>query len=196
MKRGSPRSFLLQSGCSMSKRAVSLSILALAAFTAAMPADAGTPDRDAAMFSSIKGTWTGPGEIVAGKYKGTKFTCNLTGETPSGTVGMKLDGACRVGVFTQPMSASVVRRGAGYRGLFLDGAAGKGLDITGGSVSGQRAVFSINRKELKGAMLAKLNGSDAMNVTISVRVDNRLVPVIGMNLKRVDSSATGSVSAD
>lgn len=194
--RGSPLVQLLQSGCSMSKRAVSLSVLALAALSAAAPVSAGTPDRDAVLFSSIKGTWTGPGEIVAGKYKGTKFTCNLTGATPNGVVGMKLDGACRVGVFTQPMSATVERRGSGYRGAFLDGAAGKGLDITGGSVNGQRAVFNIDRKELRGAMLAKLNGSDAMNVTISVRVDNKLVPVIGMNLKRVDSRSTGSVSAD
>ncbi|MBK8458760.1 MAG: hypothetical protein IPL47_17885 [Phyllobacteriaceae bacterium] len=151
-------------------------------------------DRDAELFTAIKGVWSGPGEIVAGKYKGTKFTCNLTGVTPDGKVGMSLDGSCRVGVFTQPMSASVERRGGAYRGAFLDGAAGKGLDITNGSINAQRAVFSINRKELKGAMLAKLNGRDAMNVTISVRVDNRLVPVIGMNLKRVDDVATGSVA--
>jgi len=176
----------------MLRFAVSLSILA--AIAAPTGVQAGTADRDAALFSSIEGTWAGPGEIVAGKYKGTKFTCNLTGETPNGKVGMSLDGSCRVGVFTQPMSAKVERRGGGYRGSFLDGAGGNGLDIIGGSVTGQKAVFTINRKELKGAMLAKLTGEDAMNVTISVRVNNDLVPVIGMNLKRVDRSSTGSIA--
>ena len=32
---------------------------------------------------SVEGEWAGPGEIVAGKYKGTKFTCNFTGSTPA-----------------------------------------------------------------------------------------------------------------
>ncbi len=40
--------------------------------------------RDKAFFESVAGTWKGPGEIVAGKYKGTKFTCNLIGQ-PSTT---------------------------------------------------------------------------------------------------------------
>ena len=97
----------------MSFRAISLATLALVAAAAVPAADAGTQDSDAALFSSIEGAWSGPGEIVAGKYKGTKFTCNLTGETPNGKVGMTLDGACRVGVFTQPMSATVERRGGG-----------------------------------------------------------------------------------
>lgn len=176
----------------MTLRALLLAALAIA--TAAAPGGtASASDRDAEMFDSIKGTWAGPGEIVAGKYKGTKFTCNLTGVTPDGKVGMSLDGSCRVGVFTQPMSASVEKRGGGYRGAFLDGAAGKGLDIIGGSINAQRAVFSINREELKGAMLAKMHGRDAMNVTISVRVNSSLVPVIGMNLKRVDGVATSGV---
>lgn len=33
-----------------------------------------------------------------------------------------------------------------------------------------------------------------MNVTISVRVDKEMVPVIGMSLKRIDATATGSVA--
>lgn len=168
--------------------------LPLAAMLCAQPAVAA--DRDETFFRSVRGEWVGPGEIVAGKYKGTKFTCTLTGVTPNGKVGMTLDGSCRVGVFTQRMSASIERRGRGYRGTFLDGAAGQGLDIVGGSVTGSRVVMSLNRNELKGAMLANLKGRDAMNVTVSVRVDKQLVPVIGMNLKRVDSTAIGAVAQE
>ena len=36
--------------------------------------------------------------------------------------------------------------------------------------------------------------ADQMNVTISVRVNSDLVPVIGMNLKRIDGTATGSIA--
>ena len=67
---------------------------------------------------------------------------------------MTLDGACRVGMFTQKMTATVERRGAGYAGTFLDGAGGKGLDVISGSVKGQKVVFGLNRKQLNGAMLA------------------------------------------
>ncbi|TIW91494.1 MAG: hypothetical protein E5V57_32100, partial [Mesorhizobium sp.] len=62
-------------------------------------------ERDKKFFQSVEGEWVGPGEIVAGKYKGTKFTCNFTGSTPDGKIGMSLDGGCRVGMFTQQMSA-------------------------------------------------------------------------------------------
>jgi hypothetical protein len=54
--------------------------------------------------------------------------------------------------------------------------------------------MSLNRDKLNGAMLARMKGDDAMNVTVSVRVDKELVPVIGMNLKRVDATAVGAVS--
>ncbi len=59
---------------------------------------------------------SGPGEIVAGKYKGTKFNCDLTGE-PLGEkeTGIKLGGTCRVGVFKQPMSAVIAKKGATIR---------------------------------------------------------------------------------
>ncbi len=33
-----------------------------------------------------------------------------------------------------------------------------------------------------------------MNITISVRVENKMVPVIGMNLKRVDGASVGSIA--
>lgn len=159
------------------------------------PSTALALDRDGRFFKQVEGAWSGPGEIVAGKYKGTKFTCNFKGATPNGKVGMSLDGSCRVGVFTQRMSANVVRKGRSYRGKFMDGAAGEGLDITSGNVDGSRVVFSINRKQLNGAMLARLPNDDTMNVTVSVRVNRKLVPVIGMRLKRIDGSSTGSVAS-
>ncbi len=55
---------------------------------------------------------------------------------------MTLDGTCRVGVFSQPMKATVAaRRGDGYAGKFNDGANGKGLDVTSGSVNGNKGGF-------------------------------------------------------
>ncbi len=135
-----------------------------------------------------------PGEIVAGKYKGTKFVCDLAGTTPAGAVGMTLDGTCRVGVFSQPMKATVVRVGSSYSGKFNDGAAGKGLDVTSGSVNGNKVVFGLNRKQLNGAMLAHVSGPNTMNVTVSVRVEKELVPVIGMSLRRVDRTTVSSIA--
>jgi len=155
---------------------------------------AGANERDRKFFEQVEGEWVGPGEIVAGKYKGTKFTCSFTGATPDGKIGMSLDGGCRVGVFTQKMSARIERSGGSYRGTFMDGAEGKGLDVTSGNVDGRKVVFSLNRKQLKGAMQARLAGDDKMTVTVSVKVDKQMVPVIGMNLKRVDGGAVGSVA--
>ncbi len=163
-------------------------LLALGTF----PAEA--RDGDAAFFEKVSGKWSGPGEIVAGKYKGTKFTCNFDGTNPAASTGITMDGTCRVGVFAQEMKATIQRSGSSYKGSFLDGSQGKGLDITAGNVAGNRVTLALNRKQLNGAMLAKMNGNDSMNVTISVRVDKEMVPVIGMTLNRVDNSATGSVA--
>ena len=173
-----------------SAAAAALSLFACALF--ALPAQA--KDRDAQFFQTIEGQWTGPGEIVAGKYKGTKFTCTLDGSTPAATTGMTLDGSCRVGIFNQPMKATITRSGNSYKGSFLDGSAGKGLDITGGNVSGNRVVLAISRKQLSGAMQAKFNDNNNMNVTISVRLEEQLIPVVGMSLKRVDTTAVGSIA--
>jgi hypothetical protein len=149
---------------------------------------------DSAFFKKVTGKWAGPGEIVAGKYKGTKFTCNFDGSTATASNGMTMDGTCRVGVFTQAMKATVAMSGGSYKGSFLDGSSGKGLDITAGNVAGNRATFSLNRKQLNGAMLARLTSGSDMNVTISVRVNKEMVPVIGMSLKRMDNAATGSIA--
>lgn len=158
---------------------------ALMAFTPSVYA----ADKDAEFFQNIEGQWTGPGEVVAGKYKGTKFVCTLAGSTPEADIGMTLDGSCRVGVFSQSMKATVLRSGKSYNGVFNDGAAGKGLDIVSGSVNRDRVVLGLNRKELNGAMLARISDPNTMNVTVSVRVDKELIPVIGMSLKRVNQVA-------
>lgn len=169
-----------------------------AAISPAMSATGTASERDQKFFQSVEGHWSGPGEVVAGKYKGTRFTCNLTGKTPREHAGMMLDGTCRVGLFTQKMSAHVeeVGRNGKYRGTFLDGAKGKGLDIVAGNVADRTVVFALNRNALKGTMAAKLPDPDTMMVTISVRVEDDLVPVIGVKLKRMDSVAVGAVAQD
>jgi hypothetical protein len=165
----------------------------LAATAVASPVQAASNDK--AFFDQVGGTWQGPGEIVAGKYKGTKFTCNLSGDPATvGGEGIKLDGHCRVGVFKQPMSALITRAGGTYKGKFLDGAAGKGLDILSGKVSGDKVVVAINRQKLNGAMIARLQDDNTMNITISVKVEDQMIPVIGMSLNRESEElAVGSI---
>ncbi|RAZ89754.1 hypothetical protein DPM33_16325 [Mesorhizobium hawassense] len=152
------------------------------------------PDKQ--FFHSVEGRWVGPGEIIAGKYKNTKFTCDFIGSTPDGKVGMTLDGGCRVGVFTQKMSATVERKGRdGYHGSFMGGSTGNGMDIVGGNVvDPQKVVFTINRKQLNGVMQARVPDDNSMTVTVAVRVNDQLVPVIGMSLKRVDSVEVGAIA--
>jgi hypothetical protein len=173
-----------------------LAILSAAALAAGSSVPAAAYDRDLAFFERVAGRWSGAGEIVAGKYKGTKFVCDFDGSAREDGVGMALDGGCRVGLFNQPMSASIERAQSGFRGTFMDGAAGNGLDVVGGVVKEQYAVFAIHRNELTGAMRAQLDGPDTMAVTISVHVEDELVPVIGVTLKRTEPSAVSSVRRD
>jgi len=173
-------------------RSVSLAALATVAAFICAPAHAS----DHTFFKKVEGEWAGPGEIVAGKYKGTKFNCTFSGTTPENEIGMTLDGGCRVGLFTQKMSATVKRKGRGYIGSFMDGAEGKGLDVVSGAVSDKKVVFGLNRAQLNGAMLARMASPDDMNVTVSVRVNDEMVPVIGMALKRVDAKTVGAIARD
>lgn len=167
------------------------------AAAAATPDEATASEKDKRFFSTVEGEWSGPGEIVAGKYKGTRFTCNFKGATPNGKVGMSLDGGCRVGLFTQKMSARVEHAGRkGYRGSFMDGSKGEGLDVIGGNVNGRKVTLTLNRNQLNGAMLANLPDDNTMHVTVSVKVASQMVPVIGMNLKRVDTRTVGAISRD
>ena len=92
-------------------------------------------------------------------------------------------------------SATITQSGRGYTGKFLDGAEGKGLDIISGSVSGDKVVMGINRNQLNGAMVASLRGENKMNITISIKVEDQMVPVIGLSLDRdMDSIAVGSIN--
>jgi hypothetical protein len=175
------------------RSAVAAAVLAVLPSLCVVPA-AQAAERDRQFFESAKGSWTGPGEIIAGKYKGTKFNCTFEGMTEKKAVGITMDGGCRVGVFLQKMTASVQHKAGRYSGKFLDGADGKGLDIISGSVvDDHKVVLAINRKQLRGVMQARMADDNTMNVTVSVRVDKQLVPVIGMSLKRVDTTAVGSI---
>lgn len=173
-----------------------LAILSTAAFAAGSAVPAAAYDRNQVFFERVAGHWSGAGEIVAGKYKGTKFVCDFDGAAHEDGVGMALDGGCRVGVFNQSMSARIERAESGFRGTFMDGAAGNGLDVAGGVIKDEYAAFAIHRNELTGAMRAQLHGHDTMAVTISVHVEDELVPVIGVTLKRAGTSAVSSVRRD
>ncbi|MFK5979093.1 MAG: hypothetical protein QM488_09430 [Rhizobiaceae bacterium] len=140
---------------------------------------------DRTFFSGIEGKWRGPGEIVAGKFKGTKFVCTFEGDTLAKSSGMNIGGSCRIGLFSQPMNALVRKAGGRYKGKFLDGAAGEGMDVIGGRYSRSRLSVDIVRKDLRGVMITSLNKQNKLNVTVSVHVGKRLIPVIGMTLKRV-----------
>lgn len=177
----------------MSIRSLALiSALALAPVSA-LSTTAEANERDMRFFSQIQGKWRGPGEIVAGKYKGTKFTCEFSGMTPGNKLGMTLDGGCRVGLFAQKMKAVVRHTGSTYTGTFLDGAQGEGLDVVAGNVSRNGVVLTLRRKQLHGAMLARMASRDQLNITVSVNVGEELVPVIGMKLGRLDGVSVGSV---
>ena len=121
--------------------------LAATAMVAGAPSPAHASEKDKRFFSNIEGQWSGPGEIVAGKYKGTKFTCNFTGATPNGKVGMSLDGGCRVGLFTQRMSATVEHAdlAVGRRALEIAGEAGA-LVLAGDDLARPRP-FALDRAE-------------------------------------------------
>ena len=142
-------------------------------------------------FKNVEGTWSGSGKIVAGKYKNTRFTCDFGGPPPKG-VGMEIGGKCRVGLFSQPMSATITKRGGTFKGKFLDGAKGKGLDILSGRLRSNRLVVNINRKQLNGVMVANLKNSNKMQITISVRANKKLIPVIGLTLNRTSHVAKTS----
>jgi hypothetical protein len=142
-----------------------------------------------AYFDSVQGKWSGAGEIIAGKYKNTRFSCNFTGKTPR-SVGMEIDGTCRVGLFSQPMSAVITKKGARFSGKFLDGAAGKGLDLEKGRLHGNKLVLAVNRNHLDGQMVANLRNPNQLHITISVKTSSRLVPVIGLTLNRKGASKT------
>ena len=153
------------------------------------------PSSETAFYRFVSGKWSGPGEIVAGKFKGTKFTCTFDGISPDRKMGIRIDGSCRIGMFSQPMNAVFERASSGYSGRFLDGEAGEGMDVVGGRYSRSRLIVDIKRKDLRGVLSAHLRDKDTLNITISVRVDSRLIPVIGMELDRQSAAADGFITS-
>ncbi|MGI9351073.1 MAG: hypothetical protein ACR2O3_05880 [Rhizobiaceae bacterium] len=150
---------------------------------------------DKKFFDNIRGEWSGPGEIVAGKHKGTKFVCTFGGKRPSPKTGMDIDGSCRVGVFSQPMNAKIIKAAGSYIGAFLDGQKGDGMDVIGGRYTRDRLVVDIKRHNLNAIMVANLSDPNNLKVTISVKHQEKLIPVIGMNLARKSGPIiTGSVN--
>ncbi|MDX1732470.1 MAG: hypothetical protein R3184_15135, partial [Aurantimonas coralicida] len=84
--------------------------------------------------------------------------------------------------------------GTSYRGAFQDGAKGKGLDIVSGNVDRDRIIVGLDRKQLKGAMVARLADAETLAITVSVTVASELVPVIGMNLKRTGATRQSALT--
>lgn len=150
---------------------------------------------DKTYFRSVEGKWSGAGNIVAGPYKNTRFTCKFDGTSPRGN-GMELTGTCRVGLFSQPISAKVTKSRGKYRGAFLDGAKGKGLDIVSGRLRGQKLVLGIKRKQLNGTMVANLKSDKKMNITIAVLVNKKLIPFIGLTLHKTAGARRTSLLVD
>ena len=55
-------------------------------------------------------------------------------------------------------------------------------------------VVGINRAKLNGAMVARVSNDNSMNITISVKVADQMIPVIGVTLARdIDQIAVGSI---
>lgn len=161
------------------------SALLIAALAAALPASALAESDDDAFFRQVAGKWTGPGKIVEGKLKGTHFKCELDGLPVTGEEGgFKLDGKCRAGLFSHPITAVFIRDGDSYRGQFLDGEDGEGLAVTGGSIEDQKAVISLRRKEVEGALVTSMQSENDLNITLLIKGGTRYVPVIGLSLKR------------
>lgn len=170
------------------KLAVVSAFVAFASTTAAVASEK-------SYFRNVEGQWSGAGNIVAGPYKNTRFTCKFDGTSPKGN-GMELSGTCRVGLFSQPMTAKIAKRGGSFRGAFLDGAKGKGLDIVSGRLRGKRLILGIKRKKLNGTMVANLKNSKKLNITISVKVNKKLVPFIGLTLKKTGNVRRTSLLVD
>ncbi|WP_180897492.1 hypothetical protein [Martelella soudanensis] len=170
----------------MANRARTLrTALLIAALAAALPASAVAESDDDAFFRQVAGKWVGPGKIIEGKLKGTRFKCELDGLPVTGAEGgFKLDGKCRAGLFSHPITAVFIRDGDSYRGQFLDGEDGDGLAVTGGNIENGKAVIALKRQKVEGALVTSLLGEDDLNITLLIKGGTRYVPVIGLSLKR------------
>jgi hypothetical protein len=71
----------------------------------------------------------------------------------------------------------IERGGRTYRSVFLEGAAGKELYIASGNVRGDQVVMTLDRNEIKGALMVTMHGPDLMYVTLSVRSTKNWSPL-------------------
>jgi len=143
-----------------------------------------------AFLQSVRGAWSGKGQVVAGRYKGIKFSCNFTAPDAADPDNVQFNGSCRTGIFSQPIKASISRRGGTYQGQFNKGAQADGMDITAGQINDRSMVLQLNRDKLKGSMTAQLSGENQLRVTLAVQIDDESIPVIGMDLTRAAPPAT------
>ena len=134
-------------------------------------------------FESIQGKWAGKGEVIAGKYKNTKFICNINGKTPE-TIGMDIDGDCRIGFISQKISAFVEKNHNLYRGEFLGGAEGNGLDIIGGVLKDEKFTAYLVRDNLGGTIEINGQKKDNMKIDIAIEYQEQLYPIIVLNMVR------------
>jgi len=160
----------------------------------AAPAGQAAADR-AAFLQSVKGQWSGSGQVVAGRYKGVKFTCKFTAPDAGNAADIKLDGSCRAGIFSQPIKASISPKSGTYQGSFNDGARGNGMDITAGTVDKNGMVLQLNREKLQGNMTARLQSGNQMHITLAVVLEGESIPVIGMDLARVNAGDSETAAA-
>jgi len=160
-------------------------VVVMIIFAGSVHARDGTRER--IFLQAFEGQWHGGGEIIAGKYKGTRFNCRFVGTLEHYEIGMTLSGSCRVGLFSQAIKAKVVRRSSGaFLGHFNDGAQAQGMDITAARIGADHIQFDLNRQNLQGTMLARLEAQDSMSISLSVKVMDAFVRVVGVNLKRDD----------
>lgn len=147
-------------------------------------------------FGDIKGEWFGNGEIIAGKYQNTRFQCSLKGIATLKTA-MEVTGKCRVGPFSQPITAKIKQTKNGeIKGEFLEGinedGVGNGINIISGKLKGNKLIVQLNRKKLDGAMVTNLKDQNTIEVSISVKLKGQLIPIIGLTLNRKDDLASDS----
>ena len=162
---------------------LSRNVLLAAALAATSLAPISQAHASTGYFKKVRGAWAGNGEIVAGKYRGTRFSCRLKGTSLSRSK-VRIAGSCRIGLFSQKVDAVLKNSGRAYTGTFLDGAKGNGMDITSGRLDRNRLTVAIHRKQLDGAMVANLVDRSTLRISISVWAGTDYVPVIGLELKR------------
>lgn len=145
---------------------------------------------------SVRGQWSGKGEVVAGRYKGIKFNCKFNAPAAKDGIDMTLTGTCRTGIFSQPISAKIQQKEGTLRGSFNEGAQAQGLDITKGVIHKNHMILELSREKLNGNMEAKLEGDNLLRITLAVKIDEDVIPVIGMNLNRTQPAVTTAAVKD